>query len=134
MSKQAIVALELRHAEKVIGGKLSKKQAIYLFPTALLCYGLFSVPVDSWLAPFFGESLSVILRYVIAGIITVIVMGAAAILAFIPAHYVPWLKNPKPIINSDPYDREVMLDDYLLMKFHNSHKTKLLPWRGVRND
>lgn len=134
MSKHAVVALELRHPEKVIGGKLTKKQAIYLFPTALFCYGLFSIPFDSFLAPFFGESLSVILRYTLVGIVTVVIMGTAAILAFIPAHYVPWLKNPKPVINSDPYDREVMLDDYLLMKFHNAHKTKLLPWRGRRND
>ena len=134
MSKQAIVALELRHDEKVIGGKLSKKQAIYLFPTSLLCYGLFSIRFDLWIAPFVGKSLSVMLRYGFTSFITIIVMGTAAVLSFIPAHYVPWLKNPKPMINSDPYDREVMLDDYLLMKFHNSHKTKLLPWRGRRND
>lgn len=133
MSRPAIVAMELRHDEKVIGGKLSKKQALYLFPTALLCYGLFSIRFDLLIAPFVGESLSIYVRYGLASFITLVVMGAAVILAFIPAHFVPWLKNPKPMVNSDPYDREVMLDDYLLMKFHNSNKTKLLPWRGRRN-
>lgn len=133
MRKQAIVALELRHPEKVIGGKLTKKQAIYIFPTSIFCYGLFSIRFDLWIAPFLGTSLGNILRYVLAITITIIVMGTAAVLAFIPARYIPWLKNPKPTINSDPYDREMMLDDYLLMKFHNNHKTKLLPWRGRRN-
>jgi|GEM_PF-6927765 hypothetical protein len=132
MRKKAIVALELRHDEKIIGGKITKKQAIYIFPTAIFCYGLFYIPLNVWLAPFVGKSLSNVLRFGIEGFITIVIMSTALILAFIPAHFVPWLKDPKPTINQDPYDREMMLDDYLMLKLHNAHKEKVLSWRGGR--
>lgn len=132
MPRQAIVPVELRHPEKVIGNRFTKKQGLYVVPTAFFCYGLFNLRTDRFFTLFVPPDLAIKLRIILAGFITVLLLGTALALAFVPAYMIPWFRNPKPLRPADPYDVPQMIDSYLVMKFHNKHKEKILPWRGGR--
>jgi len=123
--------LELKHDEKIIGGKATKRQGIILLIVVILVWLSFQIPVASILklvkipnAHLVGVGICAVI-----GLIWVII---GAIFAFVPAYKVTFFDNPKPKANLDPYDVNMTIDGYLWFKFVNSGKKPILPYRIIK--
>lgn len=127
------IALELRHEEKIIGGKLSKRQIIWLAPALILIWLLSNFPFWLLFRVVMPKGAAVIAGYIVYGVIALMILGFAAIMAFVPARMVWFFDNPKPKANIDPYDVDEPIDTYLRKKRRNKGKAKLLPYRVVKN-
>jgi len=123
------VALELKHEEKIFGGKISKRQFLYLMPAAILSVVAFRIPFASLFGLFISQEYAKIIGYIISGFITFVIVTTALLLAFVPARFIPFFNNPKPKKNLDPYDIDEPIDKYLLTKLRNKGKQKILPYR-----
>lgn len=117
----ALVALELKHEEKIFGGRVSTRQLSYLacgFGVGLLMGGgiafLFkSVP---FLAVLFG------LVFFVPAVLV------AAMFAFLPAGYFRWLPGPQERVSDNPFEPPIRLDEWLLILWRHREKRKHLPW------
>ncbi len=126
------VALELRHEEKIIGGKLSTRQLLFVVPGVILDWVFLSIPFQRLYDLFLPQLVGEVMRWVTGGLLAIVISLVAMVFAFVPARMIPFFKNPKPKLNLDPYDVEMTMDKYLLLKISNKGKKKLLPYRVVR--
>lgn len=133
MPRPAIVGLEIKKPPKVFKNLLTWRQVAYLFPTIAFClFVLLSIPFDRFYILFLPDFWAFVLRIITGLIISGILIGIAAVFAFVPAHYIKFLKyGPKP--NTDPNDIDMMIDGYILMRLRQRNKKKVLPWRGCEH-
>lgn len=126
------VALELKHDEKIVGGKLSIRQMKFLLPALILTVVIMKIPFDGFYGLFLPENIAIILYYATVLIFSIFLMGTAAVIAFVPARMISFFNDPKPKLNLDPYDVDETIDHYLMNKFRNRGKVKVLPYRIIK--
>jgi len=112
------VPLEIKGEERIFGGKLSLRQAGYLFAGGTAAGLLFLL-----LRPIF-------LPLGILGGLAL--LGAGAALAFLPARRIGPLPGPRQTVSDNPYDLPIMLDEWILLLFRRSRTPKHFPWGGGR--
>lgn len=130
MPRPAIIALQIKRPPKTVWNLLTWRQAAYLLPTCVLClFLILSIPFDHFYIHFVSKLWAILLRIITGLFISLILVGIASVLAFVPACYIPWL-NPKPKKSTDPNMPDQMLDAYIIQRIKHHRKTKVLPWRG----
>lgn len=123
--------LQLKHEEKIIGGKATKRQGIIFLVAVVLVYLSFQIPIGPALR-LFRVPYATLIGFLVCGLIAFIFLVIAAIFAFVPAFRIPFFNHPKPKRNLDPYDVNMTIDQYLWFRFINKGKKPILPYRVIK--
>lgn len=120
---ESLVPLELKHEDKVIGGRLSIRQMAY-------CAGGGAAGLVLGGAVWFLLRPLPALAVVVAAPLVLVPLAAGAALAFLPAGFLPGVPGPSSPDSGNPFEPPIRLDEWLLLLWARRSKTMHLPWGG----
>lgn len=123
----ALVPLELKHEEKIIGGRFSIRQMAFL---AGGCGAGLVLGGGAWFLLRPVPALAVVIAAPL--VLVPLIMGAA--LAFLPAGFFPFVPGPSSPDSGNPFEPPVRLDEWLLLLRVRRGRAMHLPWGTAVRD